>query len=190
MKKIKGFMLGILFSSACLAFATTSFATEEISKTEIPETKASETKTKVTPPKNVIDITPKFKTKEIKTVVGGKGAVEVEQIVGMKNLKGTFKTTISDQSILSINEQGQWQGLKPGKTKATLDFDWDKESLEKIQEKYPDHQLMKKDTAQEVSVEVTKSEETTVDITPSFNVGTISAKIGETGQFKVAPMGE
>lgn len=189
MKKIKGFMLGIFFSSACLAFATISFATEEISKTEIQETKASETKTKVTPTKNVIDITPKFKTKEIKTIVGGKGKVEVEQIVGMKNLKGTFKTTISDQSILSINEQGQWQGLKPGKTKATLDFDWDKESLEKIQEKYPDHQLMKKDTAQEVSVEVTKSEETTVDITPSFNVGTISAKIGEMGQFKVAPMG-
>lgn len=189
MKKIKGLMLGILFSSVCLSFATTSFATEEGSNAETEATKTSETKTRVTQPKKEIDLTPKFKIKEIKTTVGGKGTLEVEQIEGMKDLKGTFKTTVADKSILSINDKGEWQGLKAGKTTATLDFEWDKESQEKIQEKYPDHELIKKDIVQEIAVEVSDTEKKQVDITPSFNVGTISAKIGETGQFKVASMG-
>ncbi|ALS02261.1 cell wall protein [Enterococcus silesiacus] len=188
MKTIKNLMLGILFSSVCLSFSTTSFAIEESSK-EVEVTKTSEVKTKITEAKKEIDLTPKFKIKEIKTEIGSKGTVEVEQVEGMKDLKGTFKTTVADQSILSINDRGQWQGLKSGITKATLDFEWDKESLQKIKEKYPDHQLVKKGTIQEVPVEVTAAKEKSVDITPSFNVGTISAKIGETGQFKVAPMG-
>ncbi|EOH96775.1 LPXTG-domain-containing protein cell wall anchor domain [Enterococcus haemoperoxidus ATCC BAA-382] len=187
MKRIKGLLLGILFSSVCLSFSTISFATEDGSEAEVEVTKTTEAK--IAEVKKEIDLTPKFKIKEIKTDVGGKGTVEVEQVEGMKDLKGTFKATIADQSILSINDQGQWQGLKSGKTKATLDFEWDKESIQKIQEKYPDHQLVKKDTIQEVPVEVTASKEKSVDITPNFNVGTISAKIGETGQFKVAPMG-
>ncbi|MGX7149659.1 cell wall protein [Enterococcus ureasiticus] len=189
MKIVKSLMLGILFSSVCLSFSSTSFATENSSEAEVEVTKISEIKTKVTEGKKEIDITPKFKTKEIKTDVGGKGTVEVEQIEGMKNLKGTFKTTVADQSILSINDRGQWQGMKLGKTTVTLDFEWDEESLQKIQEKYPDHQLVKKDIAQDVPVEVTAAKEKSVDITPNFNVGTINAKIGETGQFKVAPMG-
>lgn len=189
MKTIKGLMLGILFSSVCLSFSMVSFATEDSSEVEVEATQSSETQTKVTKAKKEIDLTPKFKIKEIKTTIGGKGTVEVEQIEGMKDLKGTFKTTVADQSVLSITDQGQWQGLKQGKTKATLDFEWDKESLQKIQEKYPDHQLVKKDIVQEVPVEVTETKEVNVDITPSFNVGTIRAKIGETGQFKVAPMG-
>ncbi|MBO0473811.1 hypothetical protein IGL98_000144 [Enterococcus sp. DIV0840] len=189
MKIVKGLMLGILFNSVCLSFSSTSFATENSSEAEVEVTKTSEIKTKVTEGKKEIDITPKFKTKEIKTDIGGKGTVEVEQIEGMKELKGTFKTTVADQSILSINERGQWQGMKSGKTIVTLDFEWDKESLQKIQEKYPDRQLVKKDIAQDVPVEVTAATEKSVDITPNFNVGTINAKIGETGQFKVAPMG-
>lgn len=187
MKIIKGLMVGILFSSVCLSFSTASFAIEDNSKAEEEITKTSETK--ITEEKKEIDLTPKFKTKEIKTDIGGKGTIEVEQIEGMKDLKGTFKTAVADESILSINAQGQFQGLKSGKTKATLDFEWDKESLQKIKKKYPDYQLVKKDIAQEVPVEVITAEEKSIDITPNFNVGTISAKIGETGQFKVAPMG-
>lgn len=189
MKTVKSLMLGILFSSTLLAFSTVSFATEDSTMAEIKTAEVSETETKVTEAKKEMDITPKFKIKEIKTTIGEKGTIQVEQIEGMKDLKGSFKTTVADKSILSINEKGQWQGLKAGKTKATLNFEWDKESLEKIQEKYPDHQLIKQDIAQELPVEVTQPEEKSVDITPNFNSGLVNAKIGETGQFKVDPMG-
>lgn len=189
MKTIKGFALGILFSFVCLSFSTTSFAVEESSSTESSMTKTSETETKNSEQKKELDITPKFKLKDIKAVVGEKGKVEVEPIKGMKGLKGTFKTTIADQNVLSINSQGQWQGLKAGETKVSLDFEWDQESLKKIKENYPDYQLLTQETTQEISVFVSQPPINEIDITPNFNTGTIDAKIGETGQFKVAPMG-
>ncbi|EOH95756.1 LPXTG-domain-containing protein cell wall anchor domain [Enterococcus moraviensis ATCC BAA-383] len=192
MKTIKGLMLGIMFSSTLLSFSVPAFATEESSTTASEAsvtTETSVTKTKAIEEKKEIDITPKFKINEIKTTVSNKGTIEVEQVEGMTGLKGTFKATVADKSVLSINAQGQWQGLQAGKTTASLDFDWDAKSMKKIQEKYPNHQLIKRDIAQEVAVEVTPDEEKSVDITPKFNVGTINAKIGDTGQFKVAPMG-
>ncbi|MGX7263601.1 hypothetical protein [Enterococcus crotali] len=185
MKTIKGMMLGILFSAICLSYSTVSFAEEINSGMDRAATETSETR--ISEAQKEIDTTPHFKIKELKAVVGDKGMLEVEQIEGLKDLKGTFKATVADQKILSINAQGEWQALSAGNTKATLDFEWDKASLEKIQEKYPEYKLIKKDLAQEISVEVTAVTE--VDITPEYNVGTISAKLGETGQFSVAPMG-
>lgn len=187
MKTIKGMALGVLLSSMCLFHSTVSSAEEVSSETEIATTEIGKTKSRVSEAQKEIDITPSFKVNEIKAVVGGKGILEVEQIEGLEDLKGTFKTTVADQKILSINPQGQWQALSAGKTKATLNFEWDEASLEKIQEKYPAYKLIKKDVVQTISVVVTAAAE--VDITPEYNVGTINAKIGETGQFLVDPMG-
>ncbi|MGG5342660.1 LPXTG cell wall anchor domain-containing protein [Enterococcus sp. AZ192] len=183
----KCLMLGLLFCTVSLSFVSRSFAEEASSSTETLMTTSSESTVQTEKQAKVLDITPEFTVSTIKTTVGEKGSIEVKPVERIKDLKGTFKVTVADPSVLSINEKGIWQGLKAGTTKATIDFEWSKDSLKKIQEKFPEHELAQKSIAKEVPVTV--AEEKIVGITPKYNVSAIKAKIGDTGQFTVEPMG-
>ncbi|OJG99430.1 hypothetical protein RV18_GL001498 [Enterococcus termitis] len=189
MKSKKYLLMGLLVCSVLGLAAHVSFAEETKATMETLETVSSESNAKTKETAKELDITPTFKLEKIKTTVGGKGLIEVEPLEGLKDLKGTFKVTVADTSILTVDKQGTWQGLKAGTTTAVLDFEWSEESLAKIQKKFPDTQLNQKSIAQEIPVEVTQADEKFVDITPEYNLKEIKAKIGETGQFTVKPMG-
>jgi LPXTG-motif cell wall-anchored protein len=189
MKSKKYLLMGLLVCSVLGLATHVSFAEETKATLETLETVSSESNAKTKETAKELDITPTFKLEKIKTTVGGKGLIEVEPLEGLKDLKGTFKVTVADTNILTVDKQGNWQGLKAGTTTAVLDFEWSEESLAKIQKKFPDTQLNQKSIAQEIPVEVTQADEKFVDITPEYNLKEIKAKIGETGQFSVKPMG-
>ncbi|MHC5228490.1 LPXTG cell wall anchor domain-containing protein [Enterococcus sp. LJL99] len=191
MKKNK-LVLGILAGVAVVSVSTTAFAEEEnaIKGKSTTESLTTEIKNRVNESTKTIDITPELELSTIDNVkVGAKGKLEVKAFEGMTDLKATFKTSVADSTIVSINDQGNWEALSIGKTKGTVDIEWDEASMKKIQEKYPDYDLVKKEMAQEINVTVIKANDEAVDITPKFEPGSIIAKIGDTGQFTVAPMG-
>ena len=69
----------------------------------------------------------------------GTGKLEINDVEGVK-ITGTY-TEIKDSPYISLDKNGQWNALKPGKGDFTPGFEISKESKEALQKKNPEKEL-------------------------------------------------
>ncbi|MHC5216808.1 LPXTG cell wall anchor domain-containing protein [Enterococcus sp. LJL128] len=140
-------------------------------------------KVTVLPEEEFIDITPEFDLEKIDTIINTNGKLSVKPIAGITNISGTFKAIGHDESIIQIADDGTWTALEVGRTSFSLSFTLSKETLQKIQEKYPGKKLIEKAIVRTIDVQINASD--TLDVAPSFNIAEIDAKVNASGQILV-----
>lgn len=190
--KIKQFLF-VSTALATLAVGQVTYATTEDSVE--PKSTTTSSSESLEKPLNSIAkeqtpfvIRPVFNVKGIAANVGAKGTIKVTAIDKVSDNSGTFKASVKDPNIISIDKDGNWLALKAGTTTIVLEYTYSDAALKEIQTVYPNYELTKNETPQEIYVEVKDLEKAKqkMDITPEFiDTELTSLMVKDTGIIKV-----
>ncbi|GCF92630.1 hypothetical protein NRIC_05210 [Enterococcus florum] len=93
-----------------------------------------------------------IKPTKIDTTVGATGKLELEEYEGVK-LTGTF-TAIENNDYIEVASDGTWKALKTGETTIAPVVKLSKESLEALEKKFPDREIVHPERGQEITVKI------------------------------------
>ncbi|MBP1043730.1 hypothetical protein I6N95_22125 [Vagococcus sp. BWB3-3] len=134
----------------------------------------------------MLDITPKFIVDDLSDLkLNDTGVISVEPIEGVE-VTGKFLAQSPANGVVSFDETGKWIALKPGTATIPILFEYSQDTMDRLEEKFPNTTFVTKEIAELAIFNVFDG---AYALRAYVSNQDINAKVGDTGKFTIDPIG-